>query len=135
MAKHLAMLPLQTCLRYEGEWAAATYEGTGSETFAKGSTYRGQYTGGLRSGWGVCRWVVVGCKGGSRLDAAARVMLCTRFRARVCCPCCWSFMPWSSCHETSTSTLSFEGRSASCTLSQPATQHVLCTGRVQPCTI
>jgi hypothetical protein len=40
---------------YEGEWLAATYEGAGSETFAKGSTYRGHYSGGLRSGWGVCR--------------------------------------------------------------------------------
>ena len=41
--------------RYEGEWSNAAYEGAGSETFAKGSTYRGMYSGGLRSGWGVCR--------------------------------------------------------------------------------
>lgn len=32
------------------------YEGCGSETFAKGSTYLGQYSQGLRHGWGVCRF-------------------------------------------------------------------------------
>lgn len=32
------------------------YNGTGAETFAKGSTYRGEYVGGLRNGWGVCRF-------------------------------------------------------------------------------
>jgi hypothetical protein len=32
------------------------YEGFGSETFAKGSTYQGQYAAGLRHGWGCCRF-------------------------------------------------------------------------------
>ncbi len=32
------------------------YNGTGAETFAKGSTYHGEYAGGLRNGWGVCRF-------------------------------------------------------------------------------
>lgn len=40
----------------QGQWRNAVYNGTGAETFAKGSTYRGEYTGGLRNGWGVCRF-------------------------------------------------------------------------------
>ena len=32
------------------------YDGAGSETFAKGSTYHGEYAGGLRHGWGTCRF-------------------------------------------------------------------------------
>jgi hypothetical protein len=31
------------------------YEGSSAETFAKGSTYQGQYTLGLRHSWGDCR--------------------------------------------------------------------------------
>ncbi len=42
--------------RFEGAWRGAVYWGAGSETFAKGSTYRGEYSGGLRNGWGICRF-------------------------------------------------------------------------------
>lgn len=42
--------------RYEGQWRSAVYAGYGTETFAKGSTYHGEYAGGLRNGWGVCRY-------------------------------------------------------------------------------
>lgn len=66
------------------------YEGHGSETFAKGSTYHGQYGAGLRHGWGCCRFfngdfyegqwakgLREGC-GMQQVSGTAGIMLCMR---------------------------------------------------------
>jgi hypothetical protein len=55
MIVRLAFLACSHEGRYEGSWRNAVYSGAGSETFAKGSTYHGEYSGGLRNGWGICR--------------------------------------------------------------------------------
>jgi hypothetical protein len=57
--------------RYKGGWSAAQYEGHDSETFAKGSTYCGTYSGGVRHGWGTCRFFNGDFYEGGRGDGAA----------------------------------------------------------------
>lgn len=38
------------------DFPVVVVQGVGTETFALGSTYHGQYTEGARNGWGVCRY-------------------------------------------------------------------------------